>query len=98
MGQILNYLQTTQGTRFDDGDDYYTGNYFGRQFHIDDDWETYDFPSFPQQNEMLDSADARFQRGEELDGSLMGAVVFACGVACSRSILRRIHTVQAPFP
>ena len=84
MGQILNYLQTTQGTRFDDGDDYYTGNYFGRQFHIDDDWETYDFPSFSQLNEMLDSADARFQRGEELDGSLMGAVVFACGVACKQ--------------
>lgn len=82
MGQILNYLRTTQDTRFDDDDDYNTGNYFGRQFHIDDDWETYDFPSFPQLNEMLDSADARFQRGEELTGSLKGAVVFACGVAC----------------
>ena len=35
MGQILNYLRTTQGTRFDDRDDYYTGDYFGRQFHID---------------------------------------------------------------
>lgn len=84
MGQILNYLRTTQGTRFDDDDDYFTGNYFGRQFHIDDDWETYDFPSFPQLNEMLDSADARFQRGEELTGSLKGALVFACGVACKQ--------------
>ena len=83
MGQILNYLQTTHGTRFDDGDDYYA-NYFGRQFHIDDEWETYSFPSFPQLNEMLDSADARFQRGESLTGSLMGAVVFACGVACKQ--------------
>lgn len=83
MGQILNYLQTTHGTRFDDGDDYYA-NYFGRQFHIDDEWETYAFPSFPQLNEMLDSADARFQRGESLTGSLMGAVVFACGVACKQ--------------
>ena len=82
MGQILNYLQTTQGTRFDDSDDYYTGNYFGRQFHIDDDWDTYGFPSFPQLNEMLDSADATFQRGEALSNSLKGAVVFACGVAC----------------
>lgn len=84
MGQILNYLRTTQGTRFDDGDDYYTGNYFGRQFHIDDDCDTFDFPSFPQLNEMLDSADARFQRGEELTGSLAGAVIFACGVACKQ--------------
>ena len=84
MGQILNYLRTTQGTRFDDGDDYFTGNYFGRQFHIDDDCDTFCFPSFPQLNEMLDSADARFQRGEELTGSLKGAVVFACGVACKQ--------------
>ena len=29
MGQIINYLQTTQGTRFDDGDDY-RHNYAGR--------------------------------------------------------------------
>lgn len=84
MGQILNYLRTTQGTRFDDGDDYNTGNYFGRQFHIDDDWETYDFPSFPRLNVMLDSADARFQRGDELSGSLKAAIIFACGVACKQ--------------
>ncbi len=84
MGQILNYLQTTQGTRFDDGDDYYTGNYFGRQFHIDDDWATYGFPSFPQLNVMLDSVDARFQRGEDLPDSLKAAVVFACGIACQQ--------------
>ena len=84
MGQILNYLRTTQGTRFDDGDDYNTGNYFGRQFNIDDDWETYSFPSFPQLNAMLDSVDSTFQRGDELSGSLIGAVIFACGVACKQ--------------
>ncbi len=82
MGQIINYLQTTQGTRFNDDDDYYTGDYFGRQYNIDDDWETYGFPSFTQLNEMLDSADATFQRGATLSESLMAAVVFACGVAC----------------
>lgn len=84
MGQILNYLRTTQDTRFDDGDDYNTGNYFGRQFQIDDDWDTYDFHSFPQLNAMLDSVDARFQRGEGLPDSLKAAVVFACGVACKQ--------------
>lgn len=84
MGQILNHLRTTQGTRFDDNDDYYTGNYFGRQFHIDDDWETYQFPSFPQLNELLDSADATFQRGGTLSDSLMAALVFASGVACKQ--------------
>lgn len=83
MGQIINYLRTTQGTRFDDGDDYYH-NYAGRKFNIDDDWETYQFPSFPQLNVLLDSVDATFQRGEELSDSLTAAVVFACGTACTQ--------------
>lgn len=82
MGQIINYLRTTNDTRFDDGDDY-TANYAGRQFHIDDDWEMYQFPSFLQLNTMLDSVDAVFQRGEELNDSLVAAVIFACGVACT---------------
>ena len=82
MGQIINYLRTTQGTRFDDGDDYYA-NYAGRHFHIDDDWEIYMFPSFPQLNRLLDSVDATFQRGDELYDSLVAAVIFACGVACT---------------
>ena len=84
MGQILNHLRTTQGTRFDDSDDYFTGNYFGRQFHIDDDWNTYLFPSFQQLNTMLDSADVYFLRGETLTDSLNAAIVFACGVACQQ--------------
>ena len=83
MGQIINYLRTTQNTRFDDSDDY-NANYASRQFHIDDDWETYQFPSFPQLNELLDSADATFQRGEELSDSLIAAVIFASGVACKQ--------------
>ena len=83
MGQIINYLRTTQDTRFDDNDDYFS-SYAGRQFHIDDDWETYLFPSFPQLNVLLDSVDATFQRGEELSDSLMAAVVFACGTACTQ--------------
>ena len=82
MGQIINYLRTTQNTRFDDSDDYFS-NYAGRQFHIDDDWETYQFPSFPQLNELLDSVDATFQRGEDLSDSLIAAVIFASGVACT---------------
>ena len=84
MGQIVNYLRTTQNIRFDDGDDYFTVNYFGRQFHIDDDWETCQFPSFPHLNALLDSVDSTFQRGEELSDSLKAAVVFACGIACKQ--------------
>lgn len=83
MGQIINYLQTTQGTRFDDGDDYYH-NYAGRVYNIDDDWETLQFPSFPMLNVMLDSVDAAFQRGDELSDTLKAAVIFACGTACTQ--------------
>ena len=83
MGQIINYLRTTQDTRFDDGDDYYH-NYAGRKYFIDDDWESLQFPSFQLLNEMLDSVDAVFQRGEELPDELAAAVVFACGTALTQ--------------
>lgn len=83
MGQIINYLQTTQNTRFSDIDDY-THQYAGRNYNIDDDWEELQFPSFPLLNEMLDSVDATFLRGEELPDILAAAVVFACGTACTQ--------------
>lgn len=83
MGQIINYLRTTQDTRLDDRDDY-AHNYAGRKYSIDDDWEALQFPSFPQLNEMLDSVDAAFQRGEELSDELAAALVFACGTALTQ--------------
>ena len=89
MGQIINYLRTTQETRFTDDDDYYH-HYAGRNYYIDDDWETLQFPSFPELNEMLDSVDAAFARGEELSDILAAAVVFACGTACTQ-----IYTSQS---
>ena len=88
MGQIINYLRTTQDTRFSDSDDY-AHHYAGRNYNIDDDWETLQFPSFPQLNVLLDSVDATFQRGEELPDSLAAAVVFACGTA-----LTQVYTSQ----
>lgn len=88
MGQIINYLQTTQETRFTNEDDYYH-NYAGRKYYIDDDWESLQFPSFPQLNEYLDSIDAIWQRGEDLPDLLKAAVVFACGTAC-----KQIYTAE----
>ena len=83
MGQIVNYFRTTQGTRFDDNDDYYH-NYANRKYTIDDDWESLQFLSFPQLNEMLDSVDAAFLRGDDLSDELAAAVVFACGTALTQ--------------
>ena len=83
MGQIINYLRTTQDTRFSDNDDYYH-NYAGRTYKIDDDWESLKFPSFPELNVLLDSVDAAFQHGEYLSDYLAAAVVFACGTALTQ--------------
>ena len=83
MGQIINYLRTTQDTRFSDSDDY-NHYYAGRNYVIDDDWASLKFPSFPMLNEMLDSIDADFQRGEELSDELAAALVFACGTALTQ--------------
>ena len=89
MGQIINYLRTTQDTRFTDDDDY-NHYYAGRNYVIDDDWASLKFPSFPMLNEMLDSIDATFQRGEELSDELAAALVFACGTA-----LTQVYTSQS---
>ncbi|MBE6336143.1 MAG: T9SS type A sorting domain-containing protein [Lentimicrobiaceae bacterium] len=83
MGQILNFLRTTQETRFSDSDDY-SHNYAGRNYNIDDDWESLQFPSFPQLNELLDSIDVSFQRGERLNDIQAAALIFACGTACTQ--------------
>ena len=88
MGQIINYLQTTQDTRFTDEDDY-AHHYSGRNYNIDDDWDLLKFPSFAQLNVYLDSIDAFFQRGEELTDTLKAAVVFACGTA-----LKQVYTSE----
>jgi hypothetical protein len=83
MGQIINYLRTTEGTRFSDDDDY-AHHYAGRNYMIDDDWATLKFPSFPELNDLLDSVDAAFESGEQLSDLLAAAVVFACGTALTQ--------------
>ena len=83
MGQIINYLRTTQETRFTDDDDY-AHQYAGRNYNIDDDYKAIGFPSFSQLNKMLDSVDTAFLRGEELTDMQAAAVIFACGTACTQ--------------
>ncbi|MBR4156188.1 MAG: C10 family peptidase [Bacteroidales bacterium] len=83
MGQIINYLRTTQGTRFSDSDDY-VHQYAGRNYNIDDDYKTLEFLPFPQLNRMLDSIDAALMRGETLSDMQAAALIFACGTACKQ--------------
>jgi len=80
MGQILNYLQSTNNTRLDDSDDYYH-SYAGRNYSIDDDHESLGFPSFPELNGYLSQIDSAFARDLSLSDSLSAALVFASGTA-----------------
>lgn len=89
MGQILNFLKTTNNKRFDDSDDY-QHSYGGRVYHIDNDAAQNGFPSFPELNTWLDSVEVIFAQGESATGSLAAALVFACGTACTQ-----VYTSQA---
>ena len=83
MGQIINYLRTTQGTRFSDSDDY-VHQYAGRNYNIDDDYKALEFLPFTQLNKMLDSIDATLMRLEPLSDLQAAALIFACGTACKQ--------------
>jgi hypothetical protein len=80
MAQIMNFHQTMNNTRFDDNDDYFH-NYAGAQYFIDDDFETLDFPSFPELNIYLDTLDAHYLNGFFPTNEDKAALTFACAVA-----------------
>jgi hypothetical protein len=80
MAQILNFHNTTNDIVFDNGDDYYH-NYAGNQYWIDNDYMTYDFPSFPQLNTYLTSLQNNYESQTPPTNTEKAALVFACGVA-----------------
>jgi hypothetical protein len=88
MAQIMNFHQTTNDTHFDDPDDYYH-NYAGRQYWIDDDCESIDFPCFPQLNTYLDTLNAHYLANASLTNDDMAALTFACGLAA-----KQVYTSQ----
>ncbi len=80
MAQILNYYETINNTTFTDNDDYYHA-YAGRNYWIDDDCITIDFPCFPDLNAYLDTVTMSFESNSTLKNNEMAALTFACGVA-----------------
>ena len=82
MAQILNYHQTTNNVQFNDSDDYYHN--WGNYFWIDDDYESYDFPSFPQLNSYLDTLVEHYKNDIVLTDEDKASLTFACGVACKQ--------------
>ncbi len=83
MGQIVNYYQTVNSTKFTDDDDYYH-SYAGRNFWIDDDYQDHDFLSFPEINDYLDSISTKYEDGNTLTNNDRAALSFACGVAANQ--------------
>jgi hypothetical protein len=82
MAQILNYHQTTNNIQFNDSDDYFHDFY--NCYWIDNNYETYDFPSFPQLNNYLDNLVIHFQNDIALTDEDKASITFACGVACKQ--------------
>jgi hypothetical protein len=86
MGQIVNYHRALNGTRLNDTDDYYH-QYSGRNYWVDNDFATLDFPSYPQLNTYLDEINYRYRYQQDLNDSLDAAIVFAVG-----SALKQVYT------
>ncbi|MBL7903836.1 MAG: C10 family peptidase [Bacteroidales bacterium] len=84
MAQILNFHHRTNGTRFDDADDYYHSYGAGNSYWIDNDWETRGFPSWDQLNVYLDTLEAHYAGGVVLSNTDKAALTYACGAAAKQ--------------
>ncbi|HPT72413.1 MAG TPA: C10 family peptidase [Candidatus Cloacimonadota bacterium] len=80
MGQILNYYGTTNGTTFNDTDDYHH-SYSGNNYWIDNDASSYGFPAFPELNANLETMMHHYRYQEEITNTDKATLVYACGVA-----------------
>ena len=82
MAQILNYHKTTNNVAFNDSDDYYHS--YGNRFWIDNDYEEYDFPSFPELNDYLDTLAYHYDNQLSITDEDKATLNFACGVAATQ--------------
>jgi len=80
MAQILNYHETLNNVYFSDLDDYHH-TYGGNNYWIDNDHDTYDFPSYPELNTYLATLATHYQQHTTPTDTDAAALTFACGVA-----------------
>jgi hypothetical protein len=80
MAQIVNYHQSINGTSLNDADDYYH-SYAGRNYHIDNDASTLDFPAFPELNAYLQQMMQNYKYQQPQTNNDKASLVFACAVA-----------------
>ena len=81
MAQIVNYHHNLHQTRFTDDDDYYHNYGSGNQYWIDDDWDSYGFPSWDQLNVYLDTLEIHYLNGVSIKDDDKAALTYACGAA-----------------
>lgn len=84
MAQIVNYHKELHDTRFNNDDDYYHNFGTGNKYWIDDDYASYDFPSWDQLNVYLDTLNVHLTSGFSLKNDDKAALTFACGVAAKQ--------------
>lgn len=82
MAAIVNLRQDTNGTRFNDTDDYYHN--YHEYYWIDDDFEAHDFPSWPVLNGYMETIDGLFSTQQPLTTQDKAALVYASGAACTQ--------------
>jgi hypothetical protein len=80
MAQIVNYFHTTNNIQFSDTDDYYH-SYSGANFWIDNDYLTWQFPSWPQLNSYLQTVESHWASNTSLTNQDKAALNVACGFA-----------------
>ena len=80
LSQILHFHRWIGDVSFDNTDDYYS-NYTNPPIHIDDDYLTLDFPSFPQLNPYLDDLKIAYANYDNPTNDMISALSFATGVA-----------------
>ena len=83
MAMILDYHKTTNNVMFNDSDDYHH-NYGGNNYWIDNDYVSYDFPSFPTLNGYLATLCSHYQNQTPTTDTDAAALTFACGVAAKQ--------------
>lgn len=89
LAQIIYFYKTLNQTRFVDNDDY-TDSFQTPAYRLDDDFERYDFLSFPQLNEKLDEIELRWENRRPLTALNKAALVFACGIAAKQVYSTRV--------
>lgn len=87
MAAIVNFRVNTNGTRFDDSDDYYHN--YHEYYWIDDDFVAHDFPSWPVLNGCMETIDNLFSTQQPLSTQDKAALVYASGAAC-----RQVYTAS----